>query len=157
MFATLSPGRAEQSMTPPSAANLRLLIVDDIKDSRRLLSRRFAQRGFETIEAENGPTALDLIAQHNFDLVLLDIMMPEINGIEVLRKIRARHSPESLPVIMVTAKVFSKDIVDAIEQGANDYIIKPVDFSVAFLRVQTQLARKQAQQAPSPIHFALLD
>jgi DNA-binding response OmpR family regulator len=144
-------------MMPLSAANIRLLIVDDIEDSRSLLSRRFSQRGFETVEAENGPTALDLIAQHNFDLVLLDIMMPGINGLEVLRKIRARHSPENLPVIMVTAKVFNKDIVDAIELGANDYIIKPVDFSVAFLRVQTQLARKQAQQGLNPIQLTLLD
>jgi DNA-binding response OmpR family regulator len=141
-------------MTPLSAANLRLLIVDDIEDSRRLVSRRFAQRGFETIEAESGHVALDLIAQYNFDLVLLDIMMPGLNGIEVLRRIRARHSLENLPVIMVTAKVFSKDIVDAIELGANDYIIKPIDFSVAFLRVQTQLARKQALNTR---HFVRLD
>src|ERR1700694_5703643 len=112
---------AERSMTPVTAANTRLLIVDDIEDNRRLLSRRFARRGFKGIEADSGPTALDLIAQHTFDLVLLDIMMPGIDGIEVLRRIRAKHSPESLPVIMVTAKVFSKDIVDAIELGANDY------------------------------------
>jgi DNA-binding response OmpR family regulator len=147
-------------MTPVTAANTRLLIVDDIEDNRRLLSRRFARRGFKSIEADSGPTALDLIAQHTFDLVLLDIMMPGIDGIEVLRRIRAKHSPESLPVIMVTAKAFSKDIIDAIELGANDYIIKPVDFSVAFLRVQIQLARKQARQALNPIphrQIVLLD
>jgi DNA-binding response OmpR family regulator len=114
------------------------------------LSRRFARRGIETIETDSGFTALDLIAQHTFDLVLLDIMMPGIDGIEVLRRIRASYSPESLPVIMVTAKAFSKDIVDAIELGANDYVIKPVNFSVAFLRVQIQVARKRAQQAINP-------
>jgi CheY-like chemotaxis protein len=135
-------------MTPVTAT--RLLIVDDIEDNRRLLSRRFARRGIETVEAASGPTALDLVAQHAFDLVLLDIMMPGMDGIEVLRRIRARYSPESLPVIMVTAKAFSKDIVDAIELGANDYVIKPVNFSVAFLRVQTQLARKQAQRMLKP-------
>ena len=79
---------AERSMTPVTAANTRLLIVDDIEDNRRLLSRRFARRGFKSIEADSGPTALDLIAQHTFDLVLLDIMMPGIDGIEVLRRIR---------------------------------------------------------------------
>ena len=143
-------------MMPLSVPNSRLLIVDDLEDNRRLLSRRFARRGFETIEAESGTAALDLIGQQNFDLVLLDIMMPGINGLEVLRRIRSRHSLESLPVIMVTAKVFSEDIVEALELGANDYIIKPVDFSVAFLRVQTQLARKQ-RQALNAIEFVLLD
>src|SRR5258708_6770596 len=127
MFMTVSSGRAEQSMMPLSVPNGRLLIVDDLEDNRRLLSRRFAQRGFETIEAESGTAALDLIGQQNFDLVLLDIMMPGINGLEVLRRIRSRHSLERLPVIMVTAKVFSEDIVEALELGANDYIIKPVD------------------------------
>jgi DNA-binding response OmpR family regulator len=140
-------------MTPVTAANTRLLIVDDIEENRRLLGRRFARRGFEIVEADSGPRALDLIARRTFDLVLLDIMMPGIDGIEVLRRIRARHSPESLPVIMVTAKAFSKDIVEAIALGANDYVVKPVNFSVAFLRVQIQLARKQAQQALNPIHL----
>ena len=147
----------EQFMTPVTAP--RLLIVDDIEGNRRLLSRRFARRGIETLEADSGPTALDLIARHAFDLVLLDIMMPGIDGIEVLRRIRARYSPESLPVIMVTAKAFSKDIVDAIELGANDYVVKPVNFSVAFFRVQIQLARKQAQRAldPAPGPIVVLD
>ena len=99
------------------------------------------------VEAETGSAALDLIAQEEFDLVLLDIMMPGPNGIEVLRQIRASHSPDILPVIMITAKAGSTDIVEALELGANDYITKPVDFSIAFARAQTQLARKQAKQA----------
>jgi diguanylate cyclase (GGDEF)-like protein len=134
-------------MTLANVAGSRLLIVDDVESNRRLLSRRFASRGFEIIEAENGLTALEIISQQNVDLVLLDIMMPEPNGIEVLKTIRAKHSPDSLPVIMVTAKTFSQDIVQALELGANDYVTKPVDFPVALARVQGQLARKRAQQA----------
>ena len=99
------------------------------------------------VEAETGSAALDLIAQEEFDLVLLDIMMPGPSGIEVLQQIRASHSPDILPVIMITAKAGSTDVVEALELGANDYITKPVDFSVAFARAQTQLARKQAKQA----------
>jgi DNA-binding response OmpR family regulator len=143
-------------MTSLSSSHFRLLIVDDVEDNRRLLSRRFERRGFQTIEAESGTIAIDLIGRRTFDVVLLDIMMPEINGLEVLRRIRVKHSPESLPVIMVTARVFSEDIVEALDLGANDYIIKPVDFSVALLRVQTQLARRQ-RQASSPRELVLLD
>jgi diguanylate cyclase (GGDEF)-like protein len=133
----------QSSVTQP----FRLLVVDDIADNRALLSRRFSKRGCVVVEAETGSAALDLIAQEEFDLVLLDIMMPGPSGIEVLQQIRASHSPDILPVIMITAKAGSTDVVEALELGANDYITKPVDFSVAFARAQTQLARKQAKQA----------
>jgi diguanylate cyclase (GGDEF)-like protein len=133
----------QSSVTRP----FRLLVVDDIADNRALLSRRFSKRGCVVVEAETGSAALDLIAQEEFDLVLLDIMMPGPSGIEVLQQIRASHSPDILPVIMITAKAGSTDVVEALELGANDYITKPVDFSVAFARAQTQLARKQAKQA----------
>ncbi len=125
----------------------RLLVVDDIEDNRILLSRRFSRRGYLIAEADSGPAALDLIAQQEFDLVLLDVMMPGLNGIDVLRQIRASHSPDTLPVIMITAKAANVDVVEALELGANDYITKPVDFSVAFARAQTQLTRKQSKQA----------
>jgi diguanylate cyclase (GGDEF)-like protein len=130
-----------------NAANPRLLIVDDIAENRNILARRFAKRGHEIVESDNGLAALDLIEQQHFDLVLLDIMMPGIDGIEVLKRIRVKHSLDSLPVIMVTGKAFGNDIVGALELGANDYLVKPVDFAVAFARVQSQLARRQAQQA----------
>jgi diguanylate cyclase (GGDEF)-like protein len=125
----------------------RLLVVDDIADNRTLLNRRFSGRGCVVTEADSGLAALDLIAQQEFDLVLLDIMMPGPSGIEVLRQIRASHSPDILPVIMITAKAGSSDVVEALELGANDYLTKPVDFSVAFARAQTQLARRQSKQA----------
>jgi diguanylate cyclase (GGDEF)-like protein len=125
----------------------RILVVDDVEDNRALLSRRFVKRGYLVLEADNGYAALDLIAQQDFDLVLLDIMMPGLNGIEVLKRIRGSYSPDTLPVIMVTAKAGNTDIVEALELGANDYITKPIDFSIAFARAQTQLARKQAKQA----------
>ena len=94
-----------------------------------------------------GRYELELIAAQEFDLVLLDIMMPGPSGIEVLQQIRTSHSPDVLPVIMVTAKASTTDIVEALELGANDYITKPVDFSIAFARAQTQLARKQSKRA----------
>ncbi len=124
----------------------RLLIVDDISDNRTVLKRRFERRGFDVSEAESGLIAIDLIERSQFDLVLLDVMMPGIDGMETLKRIRSRKSASALPVIMVTAKSESDNIVDALELGANDYVTKPVDFAVALARVNTQLSRRRAEQ-----------
>src|SRR6185437_15792770 len=124
----------------------RLLIVDDISDNRSILKRRFERRGFDVAEAESGLIAIDLIEKGAFDLVLLDVMMPGMDGMETLKRIRSRKSASALPVIMVTAKSESDNIVDALEQGANDYVTKPVDFAVALARVNTQLSRRRAEQ-----------
>jgi diguanylate cyclase (GGDEF)-like protein len=124
----------------------RLLIVDDISDNRNILVRRFERRGFDVTEADSGFAAIDLIERLPFDVVLLDVMMPGIDGIETLRRIRVQKSASTLPIIMVTAKSESANVVDALEQGANDYVTKPVDFAVALARVNTQISRKQAEQ-----------
>jgi diguanylate cyclase (GGDEF)-like protein len=128
------------------SARPRLLIVDDISDNRTILTRRFLRRGFEVVEADSGLTAIELIGRESFDLVLLDVMMPGIDGIETLKRIRMQQSASALPVIMVTAKSESDNIVDALELGANDYVTKPVDFAVALARVNTQIGRKRAEQ-----------
>jgi diguanylate cyclase (GGDEF)-like protein len=127
-------------------AQPRLLIVDDISDNRSILKRRFERRGFDVMEAESGLIAIDLIERNPFDLVLLDVMMPGIDGMETLKRIRSQKSASALPVIMVTAKSESDNIVDALEQGANDYVTKPVDFAVALARVNTQISRRRAEQ-----------
>jgi diguanylate cyclase (GGDEF)-like protein len=139
---------AHQPATTDGNAGVRhrLLIVDDVNDNRTLLTRRFERRGFEVVEADSGFAALELIDREPFDLVLLDVMMPGIDGIETLRRIRKQKSASALPVIMVTAKTGTNHIVDALELGANDYVTKPVDFAVAFARVNTQIGRKRAEQ-----------
>ncbi|HUP06572.1 MAG TPA: EAL domain-containing protein [Caldimonas sp.] len=124
----------------------RLLIVDDVRENREILKRRFERHGFRAIEAAGGIEALDLIEREAFDLVLLDMMMPDVHGLEVLARIRAKYSPGLLPVIMVTAKTQSEDVVEALNRGANDHITKPVDFSIALARVITQLDRRRAEQ-----------
>jgi diguanylate cyclase (GGDEF)-like protein len=127
-------------------ARPRLLIVDDISDNRSILKRRFERRGFDVSEAESGLAAVELIENGLFDLVLLDVMMPGIDGIETLKRIRAKKSASELPVIMVTARSESGNIVEALELGANDYVTKPVDFAVALARVNTQISRMRAEQ-----------
>jgi diguanylate cyclase (GGDEF)-like protein len=122
-----------------------LLIVDDIADNRAVLARRLGRQGFLTVEAESGEQALELIGANPFDLVLLDVMMPGLDGVEVLKRIRERHAPMQLPVIMVTAKADGSDVAESLEAGANDYVTKPVDFIAALARIKTQLDRKRAK------------
>jgi diguanylate cyclase (GGDEF)-like protein len=129
-----------------SAERRRLLIVDDVRDNRVLLRRRFERRGFDIVEAESGLAALELIDKDSFDLVLLDIMMPGIDGIETLKRIREYKSASLLPVIMVTGKTASENMVEALQFGANDYVTKPVDFAVALVRVEAQINRKRAEE-----------
>ena len=85
-----------------------------------------------------------MITTQKFDLVLLDIMMPRISGLEVLRILRARYPAADLPVIMATAKDQSSDVVEALQLGANDYVTKPFDFPVVLARIQTQLSLRRA-------------
>ncbi len=122
-----------------------LLVVDDVADNRVVLARRFQRRGFEIVEAEDGEQALSLIEQHVFDVVLLDAMMPGLSGNDVLGRIRAKYSAAVLPVIMVTARTESENVVESLQLGANDYITKPVDFAVALARVTKQVARRREE------------
>lgn len=128
-------------------AKPRVLVVDDVADNREILTRRLVRRGFEVVEAVGGLDALDKVAQAAFDLVLLDIMMPDLSGNEVLQRLRKDPACESLPVIMVTAKSQSEDVVTSLSLGANDYITKPVDFEVALARINAQLGIKRAADA----------
>ncbi|WP_442786312.1 response regulator [Leptothoe sp. PORK10 BA2] len=122
-------------------SGLPILVVDDNEDNRDMLSRRLNRRGYQSVVVESGEAALDYIQNNsNVGLVLLDIMMPGIDGIETLRRIRQTYSRNQLPVLMVTAKAQSDDMVRAFELGANDYITKPVDFAVTLARVETQLS-----------------
>ncbi len=146
VYATTSAEGAGAAAVAPVGKS-RILVVDDVADNRDVLSRRLIRRGFEVAEATGGHDALALLAREDFDVVLLDIMMPDLGGNEVLRKLRETKSDVDLPVIMVSAKSQSDDVVESLELGANDYIIKPIDFSVALARINTQLARKRAADA----------
>lgn len=125
----------------------RLLVVDDIAQNRAILKRLFGLRGFDVVEVADGPSALELVARESFDAILLDIVMPGMNGFEVLKKIRESYSASVLPVIMVTAKVEAEDVALALELGANDYITKPIDVRIATARVQSQFARLKAERS----------
>jgi len=125
----------------------RLLIVDDNEMNRDMLARRLARKGYVIGLAESAKELLPRVKEDGIDLVLLDIEMPEITGLDALHSLRECYSPIELPIIMVTAKNQSDDIVKALEMGANDYLTKPIDFPVALARISTQLSHKNAQEA----------
>ncbi len=133
--------------SPERLNNGAILVVDDFELNRDMLSRRLKTRGFEVFAAESGPIALDMVGQRPVDVVLLDIMMPEMDGFEVLRRLRLEHSNTDMAVIMVTAKDHSEDIVRALELGADDYVPKPIDFKVMMARIRTQLKRRKTELA----------
>ena len=125
----------------------RLLIVDDNEMNRDMLARRLARKGYAIGLAESAKELLERVKQDAVDLVLLDIEMPQISGLDALKALREHYSQAELPIIMVTAKNQSDDIVTALDLGANDYLTKPIDFPVAVARIGTQLSHKQAQEA----------
>jgi DNA-binding response OmpR family regulator len=124
-----------------------LLVVDDNEMNRDLLSRRLQRKGYSVEVADGGAAALNPVEGETFDLILLDIMMPDIDGMEVLTRLRETHSQTDLPIIMATAKDESSDIVAALKRGANDYVNKSLDLPVVQARVANALARKRAAEA----------
>ena len=124
----------------------KVLIVDDNQFNRDLLEQELLDQSYVVYQAENGKKALEILQEKKPDIILLDIMMPGISGIEVLKKIRKEYSVSELPIIMVTAKGHSHDVVEALVIGANDYVVKPVDFPVLLARIQTHLTLKKLSQ-----------
>ena len=121
-----------------------LLVVDDNEMNRDMLARRCERQGYVVVTAGDGRQALNLLVERRFDLVLLDIEMPTMDGLAVLRLLRKTYPMTDLPVIMVTATDASQSIVNALDLGANDYVTKPIDFPVVAARVKTQLGLKRA-------------
>jgi phosphoserine phosphatase RsbU/P len=124
-----------------------LLVVDDDAMNRDMLSRRLQRRGYAVEVVADGHSVLKRIAEQQYDLVLLDIMMPGIDGFDVLRQLRQFKSRAQLPVIMVTAKDETKDIVHALREGANDYVTKPIDIDVLLARVGTHVILKRTAES----------
>jgi class 3 adenylate cyclase/ActR/RegA family two-component response regulator len=144
----LSSGEGDAGETLASAdlRGARILIVDDSEANRSMLSRRLVRRGVAVDTAESGEQALEILGTRTFDLVLLDVVMPGLSGIDVLRIVREKVSMSELPIIMATARDASGDVVEALALGANDYVTKPIDLPVLLARANTQLSLKFANE-----------
>lgn len=133
----------KQSLSPSESRRgaATVLIVDDSRTNLNVMGARLGQAGHLVVLSDNGREALDLIAGRGFDLVLLDMMMPRMSGIEVLADLRATPRTADLPVIMITARSDSGAVVEALAAGADDYVAKPFDFDVLLARIDRTLGR----------------
>ncbi len=124
--------------------NVRFLVVDDNDNNRYTLTRRLKRLGFEDVAtAENGRQALDLIGRERFDLVLLDIMMPDVDGYAVLEQLRAEGRLVNLPVIVISALDELDSVIRCIELGAEDYLPKPFNPTLLKARISATLEKKR--------------
>lgn len=131
----------------PPEATTRILIVDDHEDNIEVLKVRLESWGYSTASAYNGYDALAYVTATPPDLILLDVMMPEISGIEVARQIKGNKELPFIPIIMQTALDSTEDKVEGLEAGADDYITKPIDFAELKARLRSMLRIKRLQEA----------
>jgi adenylate cyclase len=126
------------SMREPSL----ILVVDDVPDNVDILQMRLESQGFDVITAEDGEAALAAVRDKLPDLVLLDIMMPKLDGIATVKQLKADASLPFIPVILVTARADAKDVIAGLEAGGDDYLTKPVDQAALMARVRAMLRIK---------------
>jgi diguanylate cyclase (GGDEF)-like protein len=129
----------------------RVLIVDDDEDIRAYLDVTLELAGFEVVQAGGGEAGLRAAFEDEPDLIVLDVMMPGIDGLEVLRRLRRDPRTSHLPVLLLTAKVQPDDAVQGLEVGADDYITKPFDAEVLVARIHSALRRSDLQRSRNPL------
>ncbi|MDD2708438.1 MAG: SpoIIE family protein phosphatase [Verrucomicrobiae bacterium] len=149
--ATLSPNAAPGAELPQHIKHRfakpdhgHLLVVDDNPDNRDMLAKRLAKQGYTVACAENGRLALEALRRESFDLVLLDIMMPEMDGYQTLNQIKGDNELRHLPVIMISALDELESVLRCIEAGAEDYLPKPFDPTLLRARIGACLEKKRA-------------
>ncbi len=139
---------SEQNILPvqqfADSSRKKILIVDDEPINIQVLLNHLSVRNYLADYALNGLDAILKIDNNHYDLILLDIMMPRMSGYDVCKDVRKKYTPYELPVIILTAKNRSDDLITAFEVGANDYLIKPLDRTELFARIETQLSLKNA-------------
>ncbi|MHB8456059.1 MAG: hybrid sensor histidine kinase/response regulator [Acidiferrobacterales bacterium] len=137
----------DKAAIPGPLQTERLLVVEDSDAGREVLGIKLRREGYSVAEATNGKEALEQAASGNIDLVLLDLKLPDMSGLKVLRQLRRLRSMLDMPVIVVSALDHPSDVVQALQSGANDYVTKPFDLTVALARIRTQLSVRQLKQA----------
>ncbi len=125
----------------------KILVVDDNIDSIMILRSILESQGFTVLTAQSGLEALEIVARELPDLVLLDVMMPQMSGIEVLERIKTTHATSKVPVIMVTAKIQDEDVMTGYQHGADYYITKPCTAKQLLYGIGLVLDRLEAEAA----------
>ena len=129
----------------------RILVVDDDPDILQFVEMNLDMEGFDALTAGSGRVALELARERPPDLILLDVMMPEMDGLTVLRRLRSSPATSSIPVVLLTAKALAEDRVRGLDLGADDYITKPFDVEELMARVKAVLRRAQQMRDLSPL------
>lgn len=119
---------------------MKILVVEDEKDLNSVISRHLKKNNFSVDSVFNGEDALDYLSYENYDLVILDIMMPKISGYQVIKELRTKKN--DTPVLMLTAKDNIEDKVKGLDLGADDYLVKPFDFNELLARIRAIVRRK---------------
>ena len=119
-----------------------ILVADDEEDLRELVSYRLTRSGYEVVEAQDGQEALELATQRVPDLMVLDVMMPRLDGYELTSRVRAEDSLRSVPVILLTARSQENDVSRGFDVGADDYLKKPFNPDELVARVRAVLGRR---------------
>ncbi len=125
---------------------IRILVVDDDIVSQSLVLRRLSKEGYEPVGAQSGSEAIDIVKEAPPDLILLDLMMPGMSGLEVLERIRGIRERGFLPVIMMSARTEVTDKINALTKGADDYVTKPFNFDELLARIRAQLRISELQR-----------
>ena len=141
--------------TSPITRNPVILVVDDVEANRTVVCRRLENSGYDLHAVDSGEKALQFIQSRKPDLVLLDFMMPNMNGIDVLNVVRTTWNIPDLPIIMLTARAEADAVVTALEAGADDYVSKPIDFDVLKARIETQLQKLKSSDRLRQVNAAL--
>jgi len=126
-----------------------VLIIEDEEDIRELVRYNLERENFAVAEAESGEAGLKAVAQKKPDLILLDLMLPGKDGLQICRELKQSNATRDIPVVMMTAKGEESDIITGLELGAEDYVVKPFSPKVLVARVRTVLRRKTTPAAPA--------
>lgn len=128
---------------------MKILLIEDEPGIVSVISRGLAEAGMEISVAADGRTGLEMALKYPFDLIILDIMLPEMNGIQVCREVRKRNS--SIPILMLTALSSTENIVTGLDSGADDYQVKPFKFAELEARIRTLIRRSKSDTTPKTL------
>jgi two-component system, OmpR family, KDP operon response regulator KdpE len=135
----------------------RILVVDDEPQIRRVMRTALTATGYEVSDARSGEEAVEKLGDEKFDLILLDVNLPGISGLEACRAIRHETLVPEVPIIMLTVRNAEKDIVEALDAGADDYVVKPFGTPELLARIRAALRRAPLPQDSAPQRISLKD
>ena len=125
-----------------TTAMTKIMLVEDNEMNRDMLSRRLQRKGYEVVIACNGKEALDLVVSERPDLILMDLSLPEMDGWEATRRLKADNVTKSIPLIVLTAHALKTDREGAFEVGCDDFDVKPIDFQRLLTKIEIQLTNQ---------------